>query len=531
VFVAKSDGAARLWLRSLAKATALPLAGTEGATDPFWSPDSRSIGFFADGALKRLDLGGGAPQTLAQADATATGSWSSEGVILFSPSLISPFSRIAASGGPTTLLPLLSKNAVANGFPLFLPDGQHFLFISADQTEISIYLGSLDGGAVVPLTAALPTIGSLRVGDARLMAYLPSGWLLWIRSGGTLVGQRLDVARGTLVGEPVSLADGVFSVSASAAGVVAYRVGGSGQRQLTWVDRSGALRGTVGPPDGSLSVPRLSPDGRQVAFSRETQGQTDIWLQDEARASRFTFGSAASRVPVWSPDGSRLAFVSDSGSSHDLYQKPTNGAQAQEPLLLSPKIQVPTSWSADGRYLLYFSVNTGPGVDLWVLPMTGARKPFPFLQSSFNRLWGQFSTDSRWVAYESNESGQNEIYVRRFVVPNDAADSTVAQAGQWQVSTAGGVFPTWRADGKELFYIDPAGMMMAAPIAVTGPTVVPGTPVTLFQTHVTGGGIDSGQGRQYDVAPDGRFMINRVLDSADAPITLIQNWNPEAKAE
>ncbi len=231
--------------------------------------------------------------------------------------------------------------------------------------------------------------------------------------------------------------------------------------------------------------------------------------------------------PVWSPDGSRLAFLSGEGTALGFYQKPTNGAQAQESLLLSQNAQYVTSWSADGRYLLYFSINSGPTFDLWVLPMTGTRKPFAFLQSSFTKVWGQFSPNGRWVAYESNESGRDEIYVRRFVKPGDAADSTAAQAGQWQVSTAGGIYPTWRADGKELFYIDPAGMMMAAPITVTGSTVVPGTPVTLFQTNVLGGGNDNAQGRQYDVAPDGRFMINRVLDSAAAPITLIQNWNPD----
>jgi Tol biopolymer transport system component len=517
VFVAKSDGAPRLWLRSLAKAAAQPLAGTEGATLPFWSPDSRSIGFFVQNSLKRLDLDGGHPQTLAPGIATKPGSWSSKGVILFSSGPLAPISRVAASGGATTVLPLLGKNAAGNEFPLFLPDGQHFVFAGNSQTDAGTYLGSLDGAAAVRLTSIYGQ-----------MAYLPSGWLLWIRSGGTLVGQRLDVARGALVGEPVALADGVISVSASATGVVAYRAGGSGQRQLTWVDRSGALRGTVGPPDESLFAPRVSPDGRQVAFSRETQGKTDIWLQDDARASRMTFGSGDSTNPVWSPDGSRLAFVSISGAAYDLYQKPTNGAQAQEPLLLSQKLLRPTSWSVDGRYLLLFGPDPGPNVDLQVLPITGTRKPLPFVRSSFTRVFGQFSPDGRWVAYQSNESGQNEIYVRRFVVPGDATDSTAAQAGQWQVSTAGGIFPAWRADGKELFYIDPAGMMMGAPITVTGSTVVPGTPGALFQTNVLGGGIDSTQGRQYDVAPDGRFLINRVLDSAAAPITLIQNWNPDA---
>jgi eukaryotic-like serine/threonine-protein kinase len=525
VFVAESDGVARLWLRSLAKATAAPLAGTEGATQPFWSPDSRSVGFFTSNALKRLDLDGGQPQILAPADTTAIGSsWSSEGVILFSPSRQSPLTRVAASGGTTTMLPLLGKNPILNVLPVFLPDGQHFVCVVTGIAAEGVYLGSLDGDTAVRLA-----------GVTHSMAYLPSGWLLWIRGdtgetprGGTLVAQRLNVAKGSLVGEPVALADGVLGVSASATGVVAYRVSEDGQRQLTWVDRSGAVRGTVGPPDASLSSPRVSPDGRQVAFTRETQGKSDIWLQDDARATRMTFGSGDSDYPVWSPDGSRLTFQSGVDTTLGLYQKPTNGARAQESLLLSQTIQIPSSWSADGQYLLYFTLKPGGAPDLWILPMTGTRKPFPFLQSSFTKVLGQFSPDGRWVAYESNESGQYEIYVRRFVKPGDAADSTAAQAGQWQVSTAGGIHPTWRAGSKELFYIDPAAMMMAAPITATESTVVPGTPVALFQTKVMGGGIDHAQGQQYDVAPDGRFLINRVLDTAISPITLILNWNPDA---
>ncbi|MEO8314972.1 MAG: TIR domain-containing protein [Pseudomonadota bacterium] len=521
VYVAESDGAQRLWLRSLAKATALPLVGTEGAAYPFWSPDGRSIGFFVVGSLNRLNLDGGQPQTLAPVTTGTGATWNAKGFILFPATAAGPFSRVAAGGGATTVLPLLGKDEAGNNFPLFLPDGQHFVFVGRRTTEAGIYLGALDGAVAVQLAS------DVRINTT--MAYLPSGWLLWIRTGGTLVAQRLDIAKAALVGETLSLADGVSGVSASATGLVAYRTGAGGQRQLTWVDRSGVVRSTVGLPDGSMRSPRLSPDGRQVAFSRQTQGKIDIWLQDDARASRMTFGSGNSAEPVWSPDGSRLAFQSQDGAGTSFYQKPTDGAQAQQSLLVSQRLNFPSSWSTDGRYLLYFSVNSGPGTDLWVLPMAGTRKPFAFLQSAFSKVWGQFSPDGRWVAYQSNESGRSEIYLRRFVVPGDAADTAPAREGQWQVSTAGGVFPTWRADGKELFYLDPAGMMMAAPITATGSTVVPGTPAALFQTNVLGGGVDAGDvGRQYDVAPDGRFLINRVLDTAISPITLIQNWNPDA---
>ncbi|MEO6080501.1 MAG: TIR domain-containing protein [Steroidobacteraceae bacterium] len=522
VFTATVDGATRLWLRSLASATAAPLAGTDGATLPFWSPDSRSIGFFAVGSLKRLNLGGGQPQTLAPITMANGGTWSTQGDILFPATAGGPLSRIAASGGATTALQLLGKNERGNAAPLFLPDGQHFVFNGRNTRDARLYLGSLDGKTAVELS------DDVKIGT--LPAYLPSGWLLWIRAGGTLTAQRLDVAKAALVGEVVSLAEGASGVSASATGVVAYRTGDDRQRQLVWLDRSGNLSGTVGPPDGSLKSPRVSPDGRQVAFARQAEGKSDIWLQGETRASRMTFESESSDIPVWSSDGTRLAFQSQRGAVTDLFQKPTDGAHPRESLLVNNQAKWPSSWSRDGRYLLYFSINPGSGIDLWVLPMTGQRKPFPLLQSTFGKVWGQFSPDGRWVAYQSNESGQNEIYVRRFVVPTDAADSNAAGESQWQVSTAGGIYPTWRADGKELFYIDPSGRMMAAPIATSGPTVVPGTPVALFQTNTAGGGSDNGtMGRQYDVAPDGRFLINRVLDTASSPIRLILNWNPEGK--
>jgi Tol biopolymer transport system component len=336
----------------------------------------------------------------------------------------------------------------------------------------------------------------------------------------------LDLRKGALVGEPVTVADGVFNVSVSATGLIAYRQGGGGLRQLTWVDRSGAVLGTLGGPDASLVAPRVSPDGTQVAFSRETQGKMDLWLQDGARSSRVTFGSGNNIFPAWSPDGNQLAFLSATGPTQGFYLKLTNGAQAQEQLLLSSKIQFLSSWSPDGKYLLYFGFDPDTGADLRLLPITGDRKPISFLKTPATEVWGQFSPDGKWVAYQSTASGVNEVYVRRFFVPGGASDDAAAHAGQWQVSAGGGVFPTWRADGKELFYLNPAGTMMAASITDTGSTVVPGTPVALFQAQVYGGGSDGAQGRQYDVAPDGRFMINRNPDAAPGPITLIQNWNP-----
>jgi Tol biopolymer transport system component len=241
--------------------------------------------------------------------------------------------------------------------------------------------------------------------------------------------------------------------------------------------------------------------------------------------SRLTFDAAVDQMPQWSPDGTRIVFRSSRTGVGDLYEKPTNGGGVEKLLVASDQLKTATSWSPDGRFLLYTSFAGGNG-DLWVVPMEGDRTPSLFLKTPFRELYGVFSPDGRWVAYTSNESGRMEIYVRPFVPPGEAGTTTGAQ---WQVSTAGGTFPVWKPDGKELYYLNPAGDMVAAPITVTGATLMPGAPVVLFRTRILGGGVEAQQGRQYDVGPDGRFLINTELDSADAPITLLQNWNPEAQ--
>ncbi|HEY7475563.1 MAG TPA: hypothetical protein VH679_11160, partial [Vicinamibacterales bacterium] len=523
----------RLWVRWLAKTTAQSLAGTEGATHPFWSPDSRSIAFFAGGALKRLDLGGGAPQTIAPVTFGQGATWNADGVILFAPTTISPLMRVPVTGGAAKAATSLGPQQSAHRAPYFLPDGERFLFFAMGAPDAAgIYLGALDGRAPTRLTPGdggavfLPDRhgpgGSLHGG----------GWLLWVRTG-MLVAQQLDVEKAALIGEPLTLADGVATdgasrsaVSAATAGLVAYRTGGSSLRQLTWFDRSGTARGTAGDSDATLARPRVSRDGRRVAVSRTVQGNTDVWLLDGVRASRLTFDAAVDSYPVWSPDGSRIAFGSNRTGQLDVYQMLTLGG-VEERLIAAPDAQAPYSWSVDGR-LLYSSVASQGNVDLWILPMVGERTPRAFLKTPFREAYGVFSPDGRWVAYQSNESGRPEVYVR-LVVPPGAVGTAAAAGGQWQVSTAGGAFPAWRPDGKELYYLNPASVMMAASITVTGTTLAPGAPVVLFPTRVAGGGIDTQQGRQYDVGPDGQFLINIELDSAAAPITLLMNWKPEGR--
>jgi dipeptidyl aminopeptidase/acylaminoacyl peptidase len=363
------------------------------------------------------------------------------------------------------------------------------------------------------------------------------GWLFWVRAG-TLVAQRLDFAKLVLSGDPVHVADlvgnidGSFAsaVSVSATGLLAYRSGTVGRRQLTWFDRSGKALGTMGAPEISLRAPRLSPDGRRVAVYRTLQGNANIWLLDAVRMTRFTSDASSDANPIWSPDGSRVVFSSSRKSHYDLYQKSSGGAGSEEPLLESHQDKIASDWSPDGRFLLYGNLDSQTDWDLWVLPMEDDRKPWPFLKTNFGERAGQFSPDGRWVAYMSNESGRTEVYVRPFLTPARAS-GVDRSADKWLVSTGGGIYPRWCPDGKELYYIAPDGKLMAAAITVNGAALEPpGAPVALFQTRILGGGVDSQQGKQYDVSPDGRFLINTVLaDTNPAPITILQNWHPPTK--
>ena len=528
VFVASDDKVSRLWLRSLSTTAAQPLTDSEGAVYPFWSPDGDSVGFFAGGALKRLDLGGGAAQTLAPAANGRGGTWNADGVIVFAPNLTSPLMRVSATGGAATPVTTLGPQHAGHLDPQFLPDGRRLLFTVDGLADVNgIYLGGLDGGSPTQLASVVSS-----------GVYAPAGWLLWVRAG-SLIAQRLDVQRPALTGEPVALADGVdtdsiagrIAVSVAATGMVAYRSGGA-QRQLAWFDRSGTMRGVVGEPTDTVLQPRVSPDGRRVAVVNSVQDNRDIWLLDGARASRFTFDAGQEHFHVWSPDSTRMVYRSPRGTSGALYSKLTSGAGVEEELLRTDQSLAPTSWSADGRFLLYLAIDPETNADLWVLPMSGKaedRKPFVFLKTPFREAYGTFSPDGRWVAYHSNESGRPEIYVRPFIPPGATGTVTTAAGGQWQVSAAGGIHPLWRSDGKELYYINPDGAMMAAPITVTRNSLEPGAPVVLFPTRIYGGGADIQLGRQYDVTADGRFLINTVLNEAAAPITLLQNWNPDAK--
>jgi hypothetical protein len=434
-------------------------------------------------------------------------------MILFTPSPNAPISRVPAAGGGVVAVTKQGQLPGQAGWPQFLPGDRQFLFyVLASGDAQGIYTGSLDSTETKRLTAA----------DSGGQ-YLPSGWMLYTRQG-TLVARRFDPARIELTGDPVHVADVVGGFSVSAAGLVAYRsAGAAGRRQLTWFDRGGKPTGTLGVPMentvNGLIGPEISPDGRRAAVTRAIQGQDnnmDIWLLDGTRTSRFTFSDGQDSWPVWSPDGTRIIFLSNRNQVNQLYQKPSNGSSPEE--RVTEGQQVPTDWSPDGRFILYFTPDPKTSFDLWVLPLEGNQKPFPFVNTNFGQRKGQFSPDGRWVAYQSDESGQEDVYVRPFPGPG----------GQWQISTAGGIWPRWSRDGKEIYYIATNAKLMAVPVTSSGKTFQPGTPIALFQTRIVGGGSDPANSPHYDVAPDGGFLINTILDDTASPITLIQNWTPPA---
>jgi serine/threonine protein kinase/Tol biopolymer transport system component len=515
VFVASGNGPQRLWLRALDKTDAQPMSGTEGANDPFWSADSRSIGFTATGKLKRIDIAGGPPQELANTSVPRTGAWNGSGTILFSAS-VGPLLRIASSGGEPVAVTRFDARQSDHRFPQFLPDGRHFVFYAAGTPDgTGIYLGSLDGGESKRLAGA-DTAG----------VYLAPGRIAFVRQS-TLFAQHLDLERAELTGDPIRVADSVATngvgfggFSASVDGRLAYR-GGAGLRQLTWYNRVGKVVGVAGESDPYLFYPELSPDGRRVALQRSvTQNFVDVWLTDLVRGgtTRFTFDPAIDGAPLWSPDGISIAFASNRKGPYGLYLKPSSGAGAEQLLLETPNHSYPQDWSKDGRFLLYSQTDPKTGRDLWALPMTGNdRKPIAVVNTRFEELNGQFSPDGRWVAYETNESGRFEIIVQPFPVPSS----------KWPVSTGGGIQPRWRADGKELYFIGLDRKLMAASVTASGVTFAVGTPVALFPAPplVPGAGFNK---HQYAVSSDGRFLINQAVEeSTTTPITVILNLHPE----
>jgi Tol biopolymer transport system component len=521
-FVAGADGETALWVRDLGVADARSLPGTEGATYPFWAPDGQTVGFFADGQLKRVEVTGGAPpQTLASTGAVARGgTWNRDNVVMFAPSGAGPLFRLTSQGGTLQQVSTLAAGQAGHRFPQFLPDGRRFLFYAVGREDAGgIFLGSLDSSDTLRVTPA-ETAG----------VFVSPGWLLWVR-GGALVAQRLDVDRGTLVGDLVTVADKVAveaseffaGVSVAEAGAVAYRGGTGVRQQLEWLDRSGRTLGALGEPRlGGFGTPSIAPDGRRVAVSLTTQGNPDIWVVEDERTSRLTFDAGVDRFPVWSFDGNQIAFTSDRTGQSNIYITGSAGGGTERLLVGSDQYKNATDWSPDGQYLLYMSQAEASrgGFDIWVQPLSGDRQPWPLLQTSAAERDGRYSPDGRWVAYTSTESGRREVYVRPSALPGTSS----AAVGQWQISTAGGAFPYWAPDGRELYFLNLAREMMAAPITGLRDSLEHGQPTMLFRAPSRG--LNS---RQYDVSRDGRFLFVTTLDDDTPPIRLIQHWTPAVR--
>ncbi len=529
-FVAQTsqDDVQRLFVRPLDSVEARSLSGTDGAAAgaPFWSPDSRHIGFFAQGKLKRIDIAGGSPQNVADTPlGTAGGTWNADGVIVFGTGL-GPLKRVSASGGEPTDVTLLDKASgeIAQAWPFFLPDGRHFLYMAGGVAPESrfIFVGSLDSKERVQV---------LRASSSPL--YAPPGYLLFHRDG-ILMAQRFDETNFTLSGEPSRVADGLATIpstgraafSASSTGVLLYRTGEAFvETQMTWYDRTGKSLGHVAVPQGQYRGLSLSPDNRRLAVHRhEEPTGGDIWVLDQERGTftRLTF-TAHNLAPMWSRDGNFIVFASDrDADALNIYRKSSSGAGTDEPLLKSPTTKFPEDWAPDGQSLLYGEARSG-SVDILRLPLSADRKPEPVVTSRFQDYFSKFSPDGRWIAYASTESGRPEVYVQPYP----------QQTGKWQISTQGGNFPRWASSGKELFYLAADGTVMAVDVRPDGAAFSAGTPRTLFKTNALianhrGSTIDI----PYDVSADGqRFLVNERLTPAGqgAPITVVLNWTAALK--
>ena len=506
-----ADGRRQLWLRSLASLTAEPLAGTELVDSAFWSPDSRSVAFFAAGKLKTLDLQGGVAQTVCETPVgRSSGAWNREGVILFETTERPEIYRVAASGGkPIRLRSVdISSGEVRHSAPQFLPDGRHFIyFVQSERPEnAGIYVGSLN--STVGKRLVNSNTNALYAGVGR-----GTGFLLFTR-GADLMAQRFDLAKLELAGAPFQVAQRVLigvaggvsraAVSASQNGVLVYRTRiDTGSTELVWLDRQGKRTGRVGEP-ADYSNPSLSPDEKKLIVSRmDLRSRTrDLWLFDLANgaASRFTFDPADETNAVWSQDGSRIAFDVVRNGIIDIYQKEVAGASQPKLLLHSGENHFIHQWSPDGRLLLY---RIGPIT--WALPLEGNGKPWgPFAMEN-----ARISPNGRWVAYTSNQSGRSEVYVQSFP-PSE---------GKWQVSADGGMEPTWRKDGKELYYIS-GDKMIAMDVKTDTSVFEPGVAKPLFAVHLEA----TTRRSRYEATDNGRhFLFNLPVESSSS-FSVAINW-------
>jgi Tol biopolymer transport system component len=512
-FVGSGEGRTQIWIRNLDEETARPVASTENAENPFWSPDGRTLGFFSQSKLKKLELESGAIQVVGDADLGRGATWGRSGVILFANTASGTLSRVPAVGGvpaPATKLGASRGDAV-HRWPQFLPDGKRFLVFVRTGTPATtgIYLGSLDS---MDLRLLQPS------GAAGL--FVPPDELLYAR-GETLVVQRIDLETVKALGEPQTLVrqvdntevaafERLFTVSET--GVVAFRDAGT-QRPLVWFDRRGNVLQRTSAVAGSIGL-ALSPDGNLAAYGTGSMTTSDMWFLDLKRdvSVRLTFNGTAS-APVFSRDGRFVYFRNFGAKFFEIRRKPVRGG-TEESVFEGTSFESPHDTTPDGKTLIV--QNTRRSVDIWALPLEGDHKLVPLLTTDSSERTPRLSPDGRWLAYASDESGHYEVYVRRYPVTEE----------KWQVTTRGGGWPYWRGDGKEIYWVALDGTLMAAPISTT-PSFSTGEPETLFLTRFR----NLTAIRQYVVSADGqRFLLSQLVqDPAATPVQVLLNWQAPAE--